>query len=47
MKIRDILAIPFWASALALDWIAVKIGGVWTAQMFYNQAMKLPDHLQE
>ena len=33
MKIRDILAIPFWSLAQLLDYIAVAIGGVWTAKL--------------
>lgn len=47
MKIRDLLAVPFWALALGLEWLAVKIGGTWTAQMFYEQAMKLPEELDK
>jgi hypothetical protein len=34
IKLRDFLAVPFWALALGLDWIAIHIGGKWTAEMF-------------
>ena len=34
MKIRDILAIPFWVLSMGLDRIALIIGGEWTAKMF-------------
>jgi len=43
MKLRDLLAVPFWVLAQALDFLAVYIGGKWTAQMFYDQARKSPE----
>jgi hypothetical protein len=33
MKLRDIIAVPFWAIALVLDLVAVTIGGSWTAKL--------------
>lgn len=40
-NIRDLFAIPFWASAQILDWIAVCIGGKWTSEMFIQQSKKI------
>ena len=37
IQFRDFLAVPFWALALLFDWLAVTIGGVWTAEMFVEQ----------
>lgn len=37
MKLRDLLAVPFWALALFFNYLAVSIGGKWTAQMFKKQ----------
>jgi len=35
--IRDFLAVPFWAIAIVFDWLAVKVGGRWTAEMYVGQ----------
>lgn len=43
MKLRDILAVPFWVLAMALDWIATTIGGVWTSKMFLEQAIRVKE----
>lgn len=34
MKLRDLLAVPFWRASHFLERIALAIGGVWTAEMF-------------
>lgn len=44
MKLRDIIAIPFWGISILCDMLAVKAGGAWTSDMYkkgvirqYNQ----------
>ena len=41
MKLRDLLAVPFWALATILDLIAVTIGGTWTSEMYTEQTKRL------
>jgi hypothetical protein len=40
MKLRDVLAVPFWLVAVLFDRIALAIGGIWTAQMFIETVVK-------
>lgn len=47
MKLRDMLAIPFWSLAMVLDWIAVVIGGEWTAKMFLETIERQNKTLQD
>lgn len=47
MKLRDLLAVPFWALATLLDYLAVTIGSKWTAQMYLDQLQKLSNLTKE
>lgn len=47
MKIRDMLAVPFWALAMGLDRIALTIGGEWTARMFLETIERQSKALQD
>jgi len=40
MKLRDFLAVPFWGVAQVLDWVAVLIGGKWTAKLMIDTIKK-------
>lgn len=40
-KIRDILAVPFWALSQLLEYISILIGGEWTANMILEQHEEL------
>lgn len=37
VTVRDLLAIPFLLIALACEYIAVKIGRIWTAQLVIDE----------
>lgn len=41
IKFRDFLAVPFWLLAHLFDWLAITIGGVWTADMFLEESKRL------
>lgn len=41
MKIRDFLSLPFLFLSVILEGIAIKIGGVWTAEMILDSYRKL------
>jgi hypothetical protein len=47
MKIRDIIAIPFWVIATICDGIAVRIGGVWTARMYQEGVIRQYEQLNK
>ncbi len=47
MKLRDILAVPFWLVGDVLNHLAVGIGSRWTAQMFREHSIKVAQALKE
>lgn len=44
---RDLLAIPFWYLAQTFEKFSIKIGGVWTANMYLKQEIEIGEKIKQ